>query len=225
MHMKELRVIPTRAESNPFFTRREIFKKSFGALAAVLAGAHFAEAHPIHKHLSHPELLLDAAEKLAGDWSPAVLPVDQNETLIILSARILPGSAETQVNRLIDLLLTVETAENRQNFVAAIAAIDAESQKRFNRPFKLADTMQQDELLNICSTSKSAKVVSDRDSSTDADERAPIPGATLRDHFDNLKGWIVGAYYSSEPGMRELGWTEENYFDAPPECTHPEGHR
>ena len=23
--------------------------------------------------------------------------------------------------------------------------------------------------------------------------------------FQNLKGWIAGAYYSSEPGMRELG--------------------
>ena len=224
MHMKELRVIPTPAESNAFFTRREIFQKGFGALAALLAGAQFAEGHPIRKHLSHPERFLDAAEKVAGDWSPAVLTVHQNETLTILSTRILPGSDKVQVNRLIDLLLTVETAENQQNFVAAIAAIDAESQKRFDRPFKSVDAVQQEELLNTCSTTKSAKVVNDRDSSRDEDDRAPIPGATLRDHFENLKGWIVGAYYSSEPGLRELGWTDESYFDAPPECMHPEGH-
>jgi hypothetical protein len=41
--------------------------------------------------------------------------------------------------------------------------------------------------------------------------RAPAPKAdpglaNLRDHFDHLKGWIVGAHYSSEPGMRELGY-------------------
>ncbi|SRR6266576_3201022 len=225
MDMKELRIIPGGPASNPFFTRREIFHKILGALGTALAGAQLAEAHPIHKHLSHPERLLDAAEKVAGDWSPATLNAHQNETLIILSARILPGSAEIQVNRLIDLLLTVETAENRENFVAAIAAIDAESQKRFGHPFKSLEAARQDELLNLCSTAKSAKVATDRDSSTDVDDRAPIPGATLRDHFENLKGWIVGAYYSSEAGMRELGWTEENYFDAPPECTHPEEHR
>jgi len=223
--MKELQIIPTEAASKPFFTRREIFQRVLGALGAALAGAQFAEAHPIHKHLSGPEGLLDAAEKVAGDWSPAVLNAHQNETLIILSTRIVPGSTEAQVNRLIDLLLTVETGENRQYFVAAIAAFDAESQKRFARPFKSLDAMQQDELVNVCATGKSAKVVSDRDSSTDADDRAPIPSATLRDHFENLKGWIVGAYYSSEPGLRELGWTDDNYFDALPECTHPEGHR
>ena len=28
----------------------------------------------------------------------------------------------------------------------------------------------------------------------------------MRGHFQNLKDWIAGAYYSSETGMRELGW-------------------
>jgi len=31
----------------------------------------------------------------------------------------------------------------------------------------------------------------------------------LSGHFENLKGWISGAYYSSEMGMRELGWTPD----------------
>jgi len=224
MDMKELRIIPTWAASSPSLSRREMLQTVLGALGAAVAGCKLAEAHPIRKHLSQPEHLLNATEKIAGDWSPAVLDDNQNESLIILSERILPGSTAAQVNRLIDLLLTVETAQNRQNFVAAIAAIDAESQKHFGRPFKSLNATQQDELLNICATAKSARVVTDRDSSEDIDDRAPIPGATLRDHFENLKGWVVGAYYSSEPGLQELGWTDENYFDAPPECTHPEGH-
>ena len=48
---------------------------------------------------------------------------------------------------------------------------------------------------------------------------------TLRDHFDYEKGWISGAYYSSEIGMRELGWAGENFFDAFPACEHSDGHR
>ena len=34
----------------------------------------------------------------------------------------------------------------------------------------------------------------------------------LRPAFQNLKTWISGAYYSSEPGMRELGWTESSQY-------------
>ena len=46
----------------------------------------------------------------------------------------------------------------------------------------------------------------------------------LRDHFDHLKGWIVGAHYSSEQGMRELGWTGQSFFTSFPDCPHPGKH-
>jgi hypothetical protein len=125
---------------------------------------------------------------------------------------------------LIDLLLTVEIPPNHQNFVDALAALDAEAKKRFSHSFLDLTATQQDELLTLCSTTRSAKPPTTRDSDDLEEDRAPIPDATLRDHFENLKGWIVGAFYSTETGMRELGWTEETYFDALPECTHPEGH-
>jgi hypothetical protein len=47
---------------------------------------------------------------------------------------------------------------------------------------------------------------------------------TLRDHFDLLKGRIAGAYYSSEIGMRELGWTGNVVHATFPGCDHPGGH-
>jgi len=47
---------------------------------------------------------------------------------------------------------------------------------------------------------------------------------TLRDRFEHLKGWIVGAYYSSEIGMRELGWTGNVFYAGFPGCEHPGGH-
>jgi hypothetical protein len=43
---------------------------------------------------------------------------------------------------------------------------------------------------------------------------------TIRDHFDTLKGWISGAYYSSEAGMRELGWTGTVMHEKFPGCEH-----
>lgn len=59
--------------------------------------------------------------------------------------------------------------------------------------------------------------------STDKAAVAPVP-PTLRDRFEHLKGWIVGAYYSSEIGMRELGWTGNVFFASFPGCEHPGGH-
>jgi hypothetical protein len=44
-------------------------------------------------------------------------------------------------------------------------------------------------------------------------------------HFQNLKDWIAGAYYSSEPGMRELGWDGNMIHQELPRCTHPGGHQ
>lgn len=49
--------------------------------------------------------------------------------------------------------------------------------------------------------------------------------STMRGHFENLKEWIVGAYYSSEIGMRELGWTGNVFHQELPGCTHPDGHQ
>ena len=30
--------------------------------------------------------------------------------------------------------------------------------------------------------------------------------ASMREHFENIKRWVGDAYYSSEAGMKELGW-------------------
>ena len=58
-----------------------------------------------------------------------------------------------------------------------------------------------------------------RDAST-----ADAKTSAMRGHFQNLKDWIAGAYYSSEDGMRELGWTGNVFHQELPGCTHPGGH-
>jgi len=55
-------------------------------------------------------------------------------------------------------------------------------------------------------------------------QMASIKGSATYEHFEDLKGWAVGAYYSSEIGMRELGWTPDRVFSTFPTCTHAESH-
>lgn len=223
----ELPIIANVRGSQQGLTRREILQRALTGVAAALAGSVSAHAHPMYRHLMNPTCLADAGEKVAGsDWSPQFLAAHQNESLIALAECIVPGSTKAQVNRVIDLLLTVETAENRTKFVAALAAFDGESNKRFSHPIATLPVAHMEELLALCSTAKPSHPLEDDDSVSSAEksQKAPTGPPTLRDHLENLKGWIVATYYASEPGMRELGWTDEFYFDRPAECQHPEGH-
>lgn len=195
-------------------TRREMVGR---LLAGVGAGATWPLAvasHPIHELLRN-NAVLDEAEKLgAADWKPVLLSTERNEGLIAIAERIVPGSTAAHVNRFIDLLLSVEQAEHKNNFLAGLAAIEAESQKQFGKRFPSLSASEQDSLLTDAST-QSAK-----NSAGGGDKE----NRQLQKHFENLKGWICGAYYSSEAGMRELGWTEDRVFASFPGCEHSEGH-
>jgi hypothetical protein len=48
---------------------------------------------------------------------------------------------------------------------------------------------------------------------------------TARDRFDLLKSRIALAYFTSEEGLRELGYTGEPIHEAFAGCPHPDGHR
>src|SRR5207249_1053861 len=103
---------------------------------------------------------------------------------------------------------------------------DLEALNRYQHPFKDLTEEQQNQILTAASTEKSGQPEGSGDwswfavPSKDTGERR----VTLRDHFENMKGWVSGAYYSSEVGMRELGWTGQVPWDSFPGCEHPEGH-
>ena len=188
--------------------------------------ARTAMAHPIHKHLADGELLAGAEDQgLDGKWTPKVLTAHQNETLLELSERMIPNSSKAQVNRFIDLLLSVDTAETRREFSDSLAVFDRESMHRFGHAFKDISEAKQNELLGIFSAETLRHQETERGDPDDVPAKKPSVGLpTLRDHFENLKTWITGAYYSSEVGMRELGWTGKVFFDDFPGCQHPDGH-
>ncbi len=193
-------------------TRREMVRR---LTAAGTAWPLVATSHPIYELLRN-DAALDEAEKLgAADWKPLVLSVQQNENLIAIAESIVPGSTKAQVNRFIDLLLSVDTPEHKKSFVDSLSAFEAESQKRFAEVFPALDEDQKKQLLTEASAA-TAKANSDGA----AVEENP---AGLHKHFENLKGWVSGAYYSSEIGMKELGWTPDRVFASFPGCEHPEG--
>ena len=209
----ELTVI--NGERTRGLTRREMVQRLLAGAGAGAAWPLVAASHPIYQHLISGAIFEEVEKLGAADWKPVFLSGQQNETLDAISESIVPGSRKAQVNRFIDLLLSVDTLEHKKDFADSLAAFDAESQKRFGKRFPSLEASQQNMLLMEAST----RPAKENSSGGDGKEN---PG--LRGHFENLKGWISGAYYSSEAGMRELGWTEDRVFERFPGCEHPEGH-
>jgi Gluconate 2-dehydrogenase subunit 3 len=204
-----LTVISEEAPVDGRLTRREMVRRLATGAAAGAAWPLVAASHPIHELLRN-DGVLDEAEKLgATDWKPLFLSAQQSESLTAIAESIVPGSARAQVNRFIDLLLTVDTENHKAEFVTAVTAFETEAQTRFAKNFPALNENQKSELLTNASTT-AAKKNSER--------------AGLREHFEDLKGWISIAYYSSEIGMKELGWTPDRVFASFPGCEHPEGH-
>lgn len=209
-----LPVIKEAAGISDQLSRREMVRRLLAGMGAGAAWPLVTASHPIHR-LLEKDAVLEETERLgATDWKPVFLNAEQNESLIALAEAIVPGSTKAQVNRFIDLLLSVETEKHKDEFVAALGAFEAESQKRFGRKIPSLDDRQQNMLLT-----DAAAPAKDGPAGNSEEKNSGLHG-----HFENLKGWISGAYYSSEMGMRELGWTEDRVFANFPGCEHPEGH-
>jgi len=219
-----LPILTSSSEPRTRLTRREVLQRVFAGMGATLAAPLAAGAHPVMRHLAR------LASLPAGDdtanWTPQFLSVEQNDELIAISDRILPGAGGVHVNRVIDLLMTVETDENRKLLTAALAALDGQAMKQFHSEMAKLPADQMDEVLAFCAEQEPPHAEHDDDApGWKLNVRTPLTGApNLRDHFENLKGWIVATYYSSEAGLRELGWNDDFYFEAPAECKHADGH-
>jgi hypothetical protein len=207
-------------------TRREMVQRLLAGAGAGAAWPMVAASHPIHALLADEALFSEAdARMAAADWKPLFLNGRQNASLIALSESIVPGSAKAQVNRFIDLLLSVDTPAHRAKFTASLSAIESESQERLGHAFAALAKEKKIELLTIASKDdEEGKEKEAASGEGSAEEHAGESASTLHDHFEHLKGWISGAYYSSEAGMRELGWTGDYVFESYPACDHAEGH-
>ena len=204
-------------------TRRAMVRRLLAGMSAGAAWPLVASSHPVFELLKsdalfHNDGVLDRAEQLGrANWKPLFLTAQQDELLTALAESIVPGSTRAHVSPFVDLLLSVEKAETQSEFVESLTALSTETQRQFKKSFTALGEEQKNAFLNGVST----KPKKPETSKTEAEKKQ----AALYAHFENLKGWISGTYYSSEVGLRELGWTGDYAYVAFPGCAHPEGHQ
>jgi len=191
---------------NPL-SRRVALQVLVGSVGAgfVLPGTAGAQ-HPVHQHLSNAATLEQAQQRatVAG-YTPEFLDPHQLTTLGTLAESLVPGSTAARVAPYLDQLIAVESPTNQRDFVGALGAFDMAAVKRHGKAWIAITPTEQDALLREASGEETKT-------------------STMRAHFENLKAWIAGAYYSSEIGMRELGWDGNVFHQELPACTHPNGH-
>lgn len=208
VNANEVQIID-QAGSRRKISRRDMARTFLTAAAAGFALPAIAADHSVLRHLSHASLMERADAQLASaNWEPLVLTSTQEESLRSLAEVMLPGSTKALVSRFIDLLLSADNEIVQKKFVGSLDAVDQESASHFGKPFSKIGAQDQQSLLSAIS----------------AAPRSGDPGSRMRGHFEDLKEWIVPAYYSSEVGMRDLGWTPDRVFASFPACTHEEGH-
>src|SRR5207247_4855661 len=169
--------------------------------AASVFGPEFSLAQAVSSGLTAAAKGEDGSTLLTDpNWRAAFLNDHQNETLIVLSDVIIPGTdtpgaKEALVNRYLDLLLSVQPTEFQQQFMDALNFIDAESQKQFGRDFRALVPDDQRSLLTPWAYPRQGSTWMEEDEQPDP----------AHQHFARLKALIASGYYGSEIGQKELG--------------------
>ncbi len=202
-------------------SRRRILQALAGGAGAGLAIPGLAGAEDTHRHVAAQARLETAAERAAaaGEATSYLAPA-QREALASLAEAIVPGSAKAGVAAFLDRILAVDSPDAQRTFLGALGAVENESITRFGRGWRGLDAAQRDAVLTALATGPSG-------APTRYGVRAVAEAftPTARDRFDVLKTRVALAYFTSEEGLRELGYTGEPIHAAFMGCTHPEGHR
>ena len=205
-------------------SRRHVLQGLLAATgAAVSAGAESATGH-LHsaEPLAPPT---PAAAKTPAP--PRFLSPHQLATLDALAERIVPGSRAAGVSAFVDGQLALQGAERQQKFLSALSHFESLAIDGKGHPFLALAAADQDAILEAASGMEAGVPEGDRNWGWFQVPGTKAPGPpkySSRDHFEEIKTRVSGAYYSSEIGMRELGFTGQTFFPAFPGCTHPDGH-
>jgi Gluconate 2-dehydrogenase subunit 3 len=170
-----------------------------GVGAAVFASP--ASSASSHAHHAGAAVAALADPPTATGGASALLFLDQHsfDTLALLSEQIVPGSRAAQVSEFLDRLLAVESTDTQKRFTQALGTFEREARETHGTPWKSLTAPQATALLTKIST------LPDSD--------------TTRAAFENIKGAVAETYFSTEAGMKELGWNGSVTFAPPSACT------
>lgn len=194
-------------------SRREMVQRLMGGASSGLIASGIAAAQPVNGEQTPAAAAAQTTAK--PDTDAGVLRFfdpHQSETLTVLAEVIVPGSTRAEVAPFLDLLFSVDTVESQAKFIASLSAIDGEALNRYQAPFKDLTEARQIELLKAASMTAPSPPL-EGNGHTASTSPTDSSAGSLRDHFENLKNWISKAYYSSEVGMRELGWKDEYFYE------------
>jgi hypothetical protein len=171
------------------------------SLATGVGVAVFASrASAAHVHEAAAQAATPAIPATTTTAESALQFLDRHtfDTLTILSEQIVPGSRAVKVPEFLDRLLAVESTDTQKRFTQALGTFEREAREAHGKPWKALRAEQATALLKKISGQP------DSDASRDA--------------FDSIKGAVSETYYSSEAGMKELGWNGSVAFASPIAC-------
>ena len=199
--------------TTPLVTRRTALK-ALGATALVpfLSEGGEAAFAEIQKKSAPPRLLVLTAAQYAtvGVLVETLIPTDERS----------PGAREARVPDYLDLLLSEAQPRVRDQWLAGLAELDAESATRFGAPFAKLTEAQAVELLTDISAFETAKPKA-ADPALDiprneqpklkapqvdtllGDVRVPVERKSLETFFANTKQATIHGYYTSEIGIHQ----------------------
>ena len=137
---------------------------------------------------------------------------------IILPETDTPGATLARVNEFIDLLLTDWFAEDdRDAFLAGLAAVDERAQNLYGAVLVVCTAAQQTELVGILDAELAGVAAAESAPGAHggaAGVIAPPPEGAAQDgtqrardlFFYEMKRWTLTGYFTSEAGMKELGY-------------------
>ena len=169
------------------------------SLATGASVAAFALPASAAAHVHHAAAAAAKPENTAAEVQ-GLLFLDQHafDTLALLSQQIVPGARDAKVPEILDRLLSVESLETQKRFTSVIGAFERESREAQGKPWKALSAEQANALLTKISG---------------LPEESPT-----RKAFDDLKAAVAETYYSTEVGMKEMGWQGTVAFTPPRAC-------
>lgn len=190
--------------------RRDAFRAAALSSVGILTqiSAPNESATQLHGQL-HDKLIA----KGAAPWKPSFFSEAQNETVTIIAELIIPetdtpGARAAKVNEHIDLVMSEETREVQEAFLAGLNWIDARSRDQFGSNFNQISGDQQSSILATLAAGK-------------IDPRDELG----KQFFEDIKRRTTFAYYTSEIGIhQELKYKGNAVLSEWTGCPHPDHH-
>jgi len=154
------------------------------------------------EHAHHVAAAAASTVDAATIADAALLFLDRHafDTLASLSEQIVPGSLAVGAPGFLDRLLAVESTDTQKRFMQSLGAFEREAREAHGLSWKALTAEQSTALLTKISGQPDSDV--------------------SRQAFDRVKGAISETYYSTEAGMKELGWNGSVAFASPSVCAN-----